>query len=148
MDIEGLLSQFAQNTYSNIASDEELQSDDRLRMSERNKKYSEVLDAYIANTKRVLWVKLIFRIVFLVVSIGALVGVFFVFCMVLWWASHGEIEVGHLEITVSIISSMVSMMTVFIVLPKIMTKYLFDVEEEKNIHNIVKQIQTYDQTIR
>ncbi len=47
-----------------------------------------------------------------------------------------------------IISSMAAMMTVFIVLPKIMTKYLFDVEEEKNIYNIVKQIQDYDQVIR
>ena len=49
---------------------------------------------------------------------------------------------------VTIISSMAAMMTVFIVLPKIMTKYLFDVEEEKNIYNIVKQIQDYDQVIR
>ena len=47
-----------------------------------------------------------------------------------------------------IISSMAAMMTVFIVLPKIMSKYLFDVEEEKNIYNIVKQIQDYDQVIR
>ena len=43
---------------------------------------------------------------------------------------------------------MVSMITVFMVLPKIMTKYLFDIEEEKNIYNIVKQIQDYDHIIR
>lgn len=29
-----------------------------------------------------------------------------------------------------------------------MTKYLFDIEEEKNIYNIVKQIQDYDHIIR
>lgn len=148
MDVEELFSQLARNTYSNISSDEELQNDDRRRMKERNKKYSEVLETYIANTKRVLWIKLIFRIIFLIVSIGALVGTFVVFCIVLWWAANGKIEAGNLEITVSIISSMVSMMTVFIILPKIMTKYLFDVEEEKNMHNIVRQIQGYDQAIR
>ena len=57
-------------------------------------------------------------------------------------------KAGYLETVVTIISSMAAMMTVFIVLPKIMTKYLFDVEEEKNIYNIVKQIQDYDQVIR
>ena len=43
---------------------------------------------------------------------------------------------------------MVALITVFIVLPKIMTKYLFDTEEEKNIYSIVKQIQDYDKIIR
>lgn len=148
MDAEKLFSQFSRNLYLNISSDEELQNDDRMRMKERNKKYTEVLDAYITNTKKVLCVKLVFRIIFLLVSIGALVGTFVVFCIVLWWAANSKIEAGDLKTVVSIISAMVSMMTVFIILPKIMTKYLFDVEEEKNIYNMVKQIQDYDQVIR
>ncbi|MCI9357862.1 MAG: hypothetical protein HFH59_10035 [Lachnospiraceae bacterium] len=148
MDAEKLFHQFVKNVYSDISSDDELQNDDRIRMKERNKKYSEVLDAYVSNTKKVLWIKLVFRVIFLLVSMGALVGIFVVFCAVLWWAANGKIEAGYLETVVTIISSMAAMMTVFIVLPKIMTKYLFDVEEEKNIYNIVKQIQDYDQVIR
>lgn len=148
MDAEKLFHQFVKNVYSDISSDDELQNDDRIRMKERNKKYSEVLDAYVSNTKKVLWIKLVFRVIFLLVSMGALVGIFAVFCAVLWWAANGKIEAGYLETVVTIISSMAAMMTVFIVLPKIMTKYLFDVEEEKNIYNIVKQIQDYDQVIR
>ena len=148
MDAEKLFHQFVKNVYSDISSDDELQNDDRIRMKERNKKYSEVLDAYVSNTKKVLWIKLVFRVIFLLVSIGAMVGTFVVFCVVLWWAANGKIEAGYLETVVTIISSMAAMMTVFIVLPKIMTKYLFDVEEEKNIYNIVKQIQDYDQVIR
>ena len=148
MDAEKLFHQFVKNVYSDISSDDELQNDDRRRMKERNKKYSEVLDAYVSNTKKVLWIKLVFRVIFLLVSMGALVGIFVVFCAVLWWAANGKIEAGYLETVVTIISSMAAMMTVFIVLPKIMTKYLFDVEEEKNIYNIVKQIQDYDQVIR
>lgn len=148
MDAEKLFHQFVKNVYSDISSDDELQNDDRIRMKERNKKYSEVLDAYVSNTKKVLWIKLVFRVIFLLVSMGALVGIFVVFCVVLWWAANGKIEAGYLETVVTIISSMAAMMTVFIVLPKIMTKYLFDVEEEKNIYNIVKQIQDYDQVIR
>ena len=136
MDAEKLFHQFVKNAYSDISSDDELQNDDRIRMKERNKKYSEVLDAYVSNTKKVLWIKLVFRVIFVV------------FCAVLWWAANGKIEAGYLETVVTIISSMAAMMTVFIVLPKIMTKYLFDVEEEKNIYNIVKQIQDYDQVIR
>lgn len=148
MDAEKLFHQFVKNVYSDISSDDELQNDDRIRMKERNKKYSEVLDAFVSNTKKVLWIKLVFRVIFLLVSMGALVGIFVVFCAVLWWAANGKIEAGYLETVVTIISSMAAMMTVFIVLPKIMTKYLFDVEEEKNIYNIVKQIQDYDQVIR
>ncbi|MCI8731051.1 MAG: hypothetical protein HFH57_07915 [Lachnospiraceae bacterium] len=148
MDAEKLFHQFVKNVYSDISSDDELQNDDRIRMKERNKKYSEVLDAYVSNTKKVLWIKLVFRVIFLLVSMGTLVGIFVVFCAVLWWAANGKIEAGYLETVVTIISSMAAMMTVFIVLPKIMTKYLFDVEEEKNIYNIVKQIQDYDQVIR
>ncbi len=134
--------------YSNYNSDEELQRDDRLRMKERNEKYSEILSLYTSDVKKVLWTKFIFRIIFLVVSLAALIGTFAVFCVVLWWLIHKNVNVGYLETIVSVLSSMVSMVTVFIVLPKIMTKYLFDTEEEKNIYNVVKQIQDYDQVIR
>lgn len=134
--------------YSNYNSDEELQRDDRLRMKERNEKYSEILSLYTSDVKKVLWTKFIFRIIFLVVSLAALIGTFVVFCVVLWWLIHKNVNVGYLETIVSVLSSMVSMVTVFIVLPKIMTKYLFDTEEEKNIYNVVKQIQDYDQVIR
>lgn len=142
------LDQFKQGIHNNIDTDDALTRDDRSRLQERNGKYSEILDAYTKNAKRVLWIKLIFRVVFLIVSIGALVGTFGLFCTVLWWIAYEKIDIGYMQTMVSIISSMVSMITVFIVLPKIMTKYLFDIEEEKNIYNIVKQIQEYDHVIR
>ena len=71
-----------------------------------------------------------------------------VFCIILWVVINNKVEIGYMEIITSIISSMVALITVFIVLPKIMTKYLFDTEEEKNIYSIVKQIQDYDKIIR
>ena len=148
MNTEQLFGQLVQNTYSNINSDEDLQKDDRRRMKERNKKYSEILDIYALNVKLVLRIKIIFRVIFLIVSIGALVGTFVLFCFVLRWVTYSEIKIGYLEYIVSIIASRVSMITVFMVLPKIMTKYLFDIEEEKNIYNIAKQIQDYDHIIR
>ena len=80
MNTEQLFGQLVQNTYSNINSDEDLQKDDRRRMKERNKKYSEILDIYALNVKLVLRIKIIFRVIFLIVSIGALVGTFVLFC--------------------------------------------------------------------
>lgn len=148
MDKENLFVRFMPTAYSDVKSDEELQKDDRFRMKERNGKYSELLDAYTQNAKRVLWIKVIFRIVFLVVSIGALIGTFTVFCITIWCILTKKVEAAYIETIVSILSAMVSMVTVFIVLPKIMTKYLFDIEEEKNMYNVVKQIQDYDQVIR
>lgn len=148
MDKENLFVRFMPTAYSDVKSDEELQKDDRFRMKERNGKYSELLDAYTKNAKRVLLIKVIFRIVFLLVSVGALIGTFTVFCITIWCILTKKVEAAYIETIVSILSAMVSMVTVFIVLPKIMTKYLFDIEEEKNMYNVVKQIQDYDQVIR
>lgn len=139
---------YVKSTYSEIKSDDDLEKDDRDRMKERNGKYSEILNVYTKNVKGVLRIKLIFRVIFLLVSVSALVGTFVLFCVILWWIAYKKIDIGYMEAIVSIVSSMVSMITVFIVLPKIMTKYLFDIEEEKNIYNMVKQIQDYDQMIR
>lgn len=143
-----IFKRYVQSTYSEIKSDDDLSKDDCDRMKERNGKYSEILSVYTKNVKRVLWIKLIFRVIFLLVSVGALVGTFVLFCVILRWIACEKIDIGYMEAIVSIVSSMVSMITVFIVLPKIMTKYLFDIEEEKNIYNMVKQIQDYDQMIR
>ncbi|MCI8286905.1 MAG: hypothetical protein HFH89_04475 [Lachnospiraceae bacterium] len=117
-------------------------------MRERNRKYSEILEAYTKNAKRVLLIKVIFRIAFLLVAIGALIGTFVMFCVTIWCILTKKVEAAYIETIVSILSAMVSLITVFIVLPKIMTKYLFDIEEEKNMYNVVKQIQDYDQVIR
>lgn len=148
MDNERILAQLRLKSYSTVNSDEQLKNDDRFRMKERNGKYSEILEAYTKNAKRVLLIKFIFRIVFLLVSIGALIGTFIVFCITIWCILTKKVEAAYIETIVSILSAMVSMVTVFIVLPKIMTKYLFDIEEEKNMYNVVKQIQDYDQVIR
>lgn len=148
MDTADLFKQILQNNYLNINSDEQMKNDDRLRMRERNEKYTEILNVYTINVKRVLLVKLIFRIIFLIVSIGALVGTFGLFAYILWGVITQKIKVNYVETIVAVLSSMVSLITVFIVLPQIMTKYLFDIEEEKNIYNVVKQIQDYDQIIR
>lgn len=148
MDNERILAQLRLKSYSTVNSDEQLKNDDRFRMKERNGKYSEILEAYTKNAKRVLLIKFIFRTVFLLVSIGALIGTFIVFCITIWCILTKKVEAAYIETIVSILSAMVSMVTVFIVLPKIMTKYLFDIEEEKNMYNVVKQIQDYDQVIR
>lgn len=148
MDNEHIFAQIRLKPYSTVKSDEQLKNDDRFRMTERNRKYSELLDAYTKNAKRVLLIKVIFRIVFLLVSVGALIGTFTVFCITIWCILTKKVEAAYIETIVSILSAMVSMVTVFIVLPKIMTKYLFDIEEEKNMYNVVKQIQDYDQVIR
>ena len=148
MDNEHIFAQIRLKPYSTVKSDEQLKNDDRFRMTERNRKYSELLDAYTKNAKRVLLIKVIFRIVFLLVSVGALIGTFTVFCITIWCILTKKVEAAYIETIISILSAMVSMVTVFIVLPKIMTKYLFDIEEEKNMYNVVKQIQDYDQVIR
>lgn len=57
MDTEQLFKHIAKGTYYNINSDKDLQNDDRFRMKERNKKYSDILDIYTKNINRVLWVK-------------------------------------------------------------------------------------------
>ncbi|MCI9141251.1 MAG: hypothetical protein HFH87_01355 [Lachnospiraceae bacterium] len=148
MDNEHMFAQIRLKPYSTVKSDEQLKNDDRFRMTERNGKYSELLEAYTTNTKRSLLIKVSFRIIFLLVSIGVLVGTFVVFCVTIWCILTNKVEAAYIETIVSILSVMVSMVTVFIVLPKIMTKYLFDIEEEKNMYNVVKQIQDYDQVIR
>lgn len=136
------------NNFTNISNDDQLKNSDCKNMMGRNNDYSDMLKYYTKHTKRVLYLKFIFRCIFLGISICIIVASMIMFRHVLYSAVNGGIDSSKIESMVPLLSSLVSFITVFIVLPKIMTQYLFDKEEEKNMYNLVKQIQEYDQKIR
>ncbi len=57
----------------------------------------------------------------------------------------GVVSVSHVSV---LIGTFVSFLTVFIVVPHTIAKYLFNTDEEKYMTDIIKSIQVHDAEIR
>lgn len=129
------------------ASDREKLDADFNRPSSREqheKAYTEILNAYSANivktlSKKRIYKTLIFWLSFVLLS-GISVGMF-VLLIVLIITDRIR---GVLDWCSIIAPAVVSFLTVFIVIPRVITEYLFNAEEEKYMSEIIKNIQNYD----
>jgi hypothetical protein len=109
----------------------------------RSRLYVEILEAYQKYVERTLVSKIWHRwISFAVVMtiLIAVTGSIFLPIVIYFKGIEFEIE----EWLALIIPAVVSFLTTFIVLPKIITKYLFDSEEEKRMAEIFKVIENID----
>lgn len=106
--------------------------------------YTDILDAYTDNVKKTIKVKQGYKSKVFWLAIVLLVAVFLLLCGLLIWVGTTEQEIDIAERCSLIVPAMVSFLTVFIVIPKVITEYLFNSEEEKYMSEIIKNIQTYD----
>lgn len=106
--------------------------------------YTDILDAYIDNVKKTVEVKQGYKSKVFWLAIVLLIAVFLLLCGLLIWVGTTEQEIDIAERCSLIIPAMVSFLTVFIVIPRVITEYLFNSEEEKYMSEIIKNIQTYD----
>lgn len=118
-------------------------------------KYTKLLDSYVHNNVVNLHIKMLFKIVF--------------FCFTIWvWymmtdlfklsydiifktIGNTEISRDHVQIVIdlliAVIPSLVSLITSFIIIPRVIAKYLFNRGEEQSMVDIIKNLQTYDNEI-
>ena len=133
------------NKVSIVHSDKMLDSDiDYIKAN--NESFNQLLDAYVNNTSRNLKAKLKFKIVFFIICIGILVIISALMVGVTIYCLRNNIDKETL--IVSMISSIVSFTASFIVLPHTIANYLFNTEEEKDMTELIKNIQEHDKIIR
>lgn len=76
----------------------------------------------------------------------SLIAVLFAITYMTFAYSHLSFQVSNIVTIVTAIGT--AFISSFIIIPKIITKYLFNPEEEKHMRKIVQNIQKYDLKIR
>lgn len=124
----------------------DLQYSDNESMKEHNKKFDELLEIYVKNVRKNLLCKLICKVIFFGVCVIILIMTFLSLLGITIYSLYRELSTNTL-ITV-MITNLISFLTSFIVLPKIIAQYLFNTKEEKYMSDVIKSIQEHDREIR
>lgn len=116
-------------------------------MNEHSREYTKLLEEYIKNSKKTSKQKKLFKNVFFWVAIGTLFFSFFLFAGMCIYFSLQDFLKIQIEDLSGLISSLVGLLSLYIIIPKIIAEYLFNVKEDKHMAKIVKSVQKYDSKV-
>ena len=119
---------------------------DREYINANNKSFSNLLNTYVKNANRNLIAKLFFKIIFFATCVVILVGIFILLSKITWFCLNNEVSTETLIVTM--LNTIVSFLSAFIVLPRVIAEYLYNSDEEKNMTELIKNIQERDKSIR
>ncbi len=140
------------NPTTPINNDYELKKCDSAAMIDHSDEYTKLLKSYVKNVETTLADKRIHKWVFFVFSIIVLSAITVALGTVVYHIYTNSINNVDFIVDINIISLLttvlISFLTTFIVIPNIITNYLFNIEEEKNMSTVIKNIQEYDGNIR
>lgn len=108
--------------------------------------YTEILDAYAENIRETLKKKRLYKTFTFWLSFSLLTGVFVLFVVLLILLILKKPLTGIAEWCSIVVPALAAFLTVFLVIPKVVTEYLFNAEEEKYMSEIIRNIQNYDKT--
>ena len=154
-EFDQLQEEIRKNTRSTInllavESDEELHRGDRSSLLEHNKQYTALLSAYVENFKNNSESKMKNKQCVFIISMILFVSIpmcsLLIIAVTLVCLAYGCITV--LESLPELLAALTSLLGTFMVIPKIITKYLFNKDEEKHLADIINKIQDYDRDIR
>lgn len=126
-------------------SDRDLQSSDTKNMIRHGQLYTDLLDVYVDDIRQTLENKRKLKEQFYGVCESILTFTCAIFFVVIILMLTGVVPVSHVSV---LIGTFVSFLTVFIVVPHTIAKYLFNTDEEKYMTDIIKSIQVHDAKIR
>lgn len=133
-----------------LTSTDEIDYDEVLK---HHKKYTSLLTMYVNNTRVNLYAKILFKAVFFAVTIWIVLVRLFCssFDIAFNIISNTENSANYMKtavnLLISLIPSLISLITSFIVIPKVIAKYLFYRKEEGNMIEIIKSLQSYDNVL-
>lgn len=133
-----------------VESDAELRRGDSASLLEHNEQYTALLKAYVRDFEANSANKLKNKQYVFKISMKMLVGIP-VFSLLLIGVTLVALIFGcitALDTVPELLAALVSLLGTFMVIPKIITKYLFNKKEEENLVNIINKIQEYDKDIR
>lgn len=129
--------------------DKDQQFNDDSHKARHEGSYTKILESYADGIKLTLEQKTKYKPRFFTLSYWFLLGGSLIFILLLFMCLHifmyNKSDSALISgVTSVILSATISFLTIFIVIPKIITKYLFNSEEEKYMTEIIKSIQEYD----
>lgn len=133
-----------------VKSDKALRKSDTSSLSNHNEQYTELLKAYVEyfkdnslnkNKNKQDLFKFTKRLLFWI-PLSTIVLMFASLILI----AYDKIDI--LEALPELITAMGTLIGTFMVIPKMITKYLFNKEEEKYLTEIIGKIQKYDRDIR
>lgn len=134
-----------------VESDGELlHKSDTSNLSEHNKQYTELLKAYVedfkenSKNKRKNKEKL-FKIAKLLLFFIPTTTIILMFVILFCLANN---KVSILDAIPELIVALTTLLGTFMTIPKMITKYLFNKDEEEHLAKIIGKIQKYDRDIR
>lgn len=113
-------------------------------MLDHSREYTDLLKEYIENSKKTSVQKKLFKSVFFWVSVSTLCLSFLLFAGICIYFSLQDFSEIDIEGISGLISSLIGLLSLYIIIPKIIAKYLFNVKEDKHMAKIVKSVQKYD----
>ena len=112
--------------------------------------YDNILRNYSNHVDKTLQHKRIMKIWFFVMSLLIVFActAITIICIICLIHNIGDTDFNIIDYIVPTITSITSFLTVFIIIPKIIAKYLFNSKEDESMKEIIASIQEYDKYIR
>lgn len=130
--------------------DKLLHNSDATNLREHNNQYTKLLEAYVENSIHILEDKRLKKEGLFNIAKGILkympIGTFLVIGTALWLIGIGKVE--GIEVLPEIITALGALVGAYIVIPNMITGYLFNEKEEEHLAEIIGKIQDYDKEIR
>ncbi len=128
--------------------DDDLADSDNAHQIKHGERYSDILSAYQEHVTRTLFWKFIFKLIFFFVSMAVLVASPIIFFKVFLACSASEAAAVKLSTLLPLGAALIQFLTSYLVLPRIIAEYLFNIGEETSVVSIVENMQKYDMEIR
>ena len=126
--------------------------DDPFGSNKRDTIYTEILTSYAWTVRVNLFLKIGFKIIFFVITVGlmALIGWTLRDVVLLCWEYLQNEDNSVLDkkliynLLIAVVPSFVSLIVAILVIPKIIAKYLFNPKEDKDMVSIVEGLEAHD----
>lgn len=116
-------------------------------MLNHSESYSDLLTNYVTNSSLSLKQKRRFKEWFFWVTLISLMLAFALFfiIVIIIVINNNSSKVNMTALS-AMLSSFISLLALYNIIPKIIAEYLFNIEEDKNMTEVIKSIQQYDTT--
>lgn len=138
---------------NNKFDDDEYITNDKRSMNEHNECYTRILETYSKTLEGNILEKNKLKKYFFYICSGILISIALAFVVCLGLSLFFIFANPDVSFDIASIVSLIGAMATafissFMILPKVITRYLFNKKEEENMMNVINKIQEYDTKIR
>lgn len=137
-------------SYNQIKNDEDLRQSDIGSLGRHICDYDNILRNYATHVDKTLKHKRIMKAIFFGLSVFTMFACIIIIgvCVIYLLSNICNQNFDILDYLAPSITAITSFLTVYIIIPKIIAKYLFNSKEDEVMKNIIASIQEYDKYIR